>query len=399
MADPSLILDRRAELAGKPGLHAVLIGVSEYERLPGADDPPGEGLYALQKLESAALCAHALAEKLKELDGLDRLYRPLKTLRLLLAPSALELQAEPGLAAAAICAPTRANIQQALEQWRADVAESADAMGLFYYGGHGLREGEDNIFLASDFLAPGAKELDAAFKLSSIRGGMTVSDDLPDMGLDQFYFIDACREQSDILEQLPMKEPPAVFDPSLNNIADKRRAPVYFASPNGGIALSDAGVLSGFTKALIVAMDHAAPEKRWVEEKERMDWPINATSLKNGIQYLDADYKGEGKVELTGLISNPILCFAVDPPELTLKLRFAPPAIRGQVAAVALRRKQDPPIPVPGQPDDDPRSVKVKAGMYSFELVPKDAAFANPYPTPDVYISIDLPTPYFVVVS
>lgn len=399
MADPSLIWDRRTELAGKPGLHAILIGVSEYEQLPGSDDPPGDGLYALQKLQSAALGAYALAEKLKELDGLDRLYRPLKTLRLLLAPSPLELQAEPGIAAAAVCPPTRAGIQAALELWRTDVAGSAQDMALFYYGGHGLREGEDNIFLASDFLTPGTGELDAAFKLSSIRGGMTVSDDLPDMGLDQFYFIDACREQSDILEQLPMKEPPAVFDPSLNHIADKRRAPVYFASPNGGIALSDAGTLSGFTKALVIALDHAAPEKRWIEEKDRMDWPINATSLKNGIQFLDPDYKGEGKVELTGLVSNPIIGFAVDPPELILKLSFAPKAIRGQVASVALRCKQDPPIPVPGGPEDEPRLVRIKAGMYSFELVPKDAAFANPYPTPEVYVSIDLPAPYFVVVS
>ena len=398
MADPSLIRDRRAELAGKPGLHAILIGVSEYERLPGKGDPPGKGLRALKKLQSAALGAFALAGKLEELDGLDRLYRPLKTLRLLLAPSPLELQAEPGLAAAAVCPPTRANIQAALEAWRADVAESAGAMALFYYGGHGLREGEDNIFLASDFLTPGTAELDAAFKLSSIRGGMTVSDDLPDMGLDQFYFIDACREQSDILEQLPMKEPPAVFDPSLNDITDKRRAPVYFASPNGGIALSDAGTLSGFTKALVIALDHAAPEKRWNEERERMDWPINATSLKNGIQFLDPDYKGEGKVELTGLVSNPIIGFAVDPPELTLKVRFAPPDIRGAVKALNLVRKAQS-TPVPGEPADDPRLVRLTAGMYSFELVPADGRFADPYSTPEVYVSIDLPTPHFLVVT
>jgi hypothetical protein len=398
MADDSLVVDNRAALGAAPGLHAILIGVSDYANLAGPDDPAGEGLQALKKLESAAICASSLADKIKALDAQGRLFRPLKTLRLLIAPSATELE-DAGVAAAGGAVPTRANIQQALEAWREDVGAGQKEMSLFYYGGHGLREMEDNLLLASDFLAPGADPLAAAFKLSSIRNGMTSSEAYPNMGLDQFYFIDACREQSDILETLPIREPPPVFAPSLNNMTDKRRAPLYFATPNGGIALSDAGVLSGFTRALVIALDHAAPAKRWNEEKERMDWPINATSLKNGIQYLDSAYKGEGKVELTGLISNPVLCYSLDPPELTLKLRFAPSPIRGKVESVSLIRKQDQPIPVPGKPEDDPRLVKISPGMYSFELIPKEGAFANPYAIEEVYISIDLPTPHFLVVQ
>lgn len=399
MTDESLILDRRAELGAEPGLHAILIGISEYRNLAGSDDPGGDGLKALKKLQSAAIGAHALAQKLIELDGLDRLYRPLKTLRLLLAPSQLEIQDWPAIVPDTVLEPTRANIQAALEAWRADVGPGSKEMALFYYGGHGLREMEDNIFLASDFQPEGGNPLDAAFKLGSIRGGMTVSDQFPDMGLDQFYFIDACREQSDILLQLPVRDPPPVFAPSLNNITDKRRAPLYFATPNGGIALSEGGMLSGFTRALVIALDHAAPEKRWIEEKDRLDWPINASALKNGIELLDLDFKGDGKVELTGLISNPILCFSKDPPQLTLRIRYAPGNFRGKVESLSLRKKEEAPVAVPGDPDDDPRLVTLGAGMYSFELVPRGGAFANPFTVAEAYISIETPSPHFLVIS
>jgi caspase domain-containing protein len=398
MPDASLIFDRRGEIA-EPGLHAVLIGVSDYEHLSGPDEPAGDGLQMLQKLQSAALCAFELAQKLIEIDKAGRLYRPLKTLRLLVAPSQLELQNRPEIAQHPACPPNRANIQTAMEAWRADVAEDNKALAFFYYGGHGLREMEDSLLLASDFLAPGSPELDKAFKLSSIRNGMTVSEDLPAMGLDQFYFIDACREQSDILQTLPIREPPKIFEPSLNNETDDRRAPLYFASLNGGIALSDAGKLSGFTKALVISLDHASGAKRWIEEKEIEAWPINASSLKNGIQYLDADYKGEGKVELTGFISNPILCFSVDPPKLTWQVSFAPVRIRGRVASVMLENKQNQSIVLPGKREEDPRSVTLEAGKYTFKLVPEDAAFRNPYLIEDVFVSVDAPRPLVLVVS
>ena len=55
--DPSLILDRRAEMTG-PGLHAIFIGISDYQFLAEADGPPGEGLAALQKREGCARTAY-----------------------------------------------------------------------------------------------------------------------------------------------------------------------------------------------------------------------------------------------------------------------------------------------------------------------------------------------------
>jgi hypothetical protein len=394
MADPSLIIDNRARLGATPGLHAILIGISDYVHLAGPDDPGGDGLHALKKLQSPALCARALAEKIKALDADDRLVRPLKTLRMLLAPSELEREVDPSIDAAGGCLPTRANIQQALEQWRDDVGAAEEEMALFHYAGHGLREMEDNILLASDFLAPGGNELDAAFKLSSIRNGMTVSDAHPKMGLDQFYFIDACREQAPVLEQLSMREPPAVFAPTLNQRTDRRRAPLYFATTNGGVSLSDAGEVSGFTKALIVAVDHAAPTSRWNEERQREEWPINATSLKNGIQFLDPDFKGEGKVELTGLISNPVLCFSLAPPRLTLRISF-PQDKRASVARAVLKPFDGKAIRVPGRAADDPRTVPVTAGFYTVQVKPRDNAF-KPLVTAPIYVSIDLAMPHAV---
>ena len=70
-ADPSLVVDRRTSVAG-PGLHAILIGVSDYTFLPPADEPPGEGLAALKKLGSSALSAFRFREKLEALRKLKR---------------------------------------------------------------------------------------------------------------------------------------------------------------------------------------------------------------------------------------------------------------------------------------------------------------------------------------
>src|SRR5687768_1323427 len=118
--DPSLVLDRRKALTGKPGLHAILIGVSDYPHLPAADEPGGDGLAALKKLESPALSALRLHDKLIDLDADQRLPRPVKTIRMLNSPSPTEIAKEPALEGKGIPA-TRLNIKQALKAWRQDV--------------------------------------------------------------------------------------------------------------------------------------------------------------------------------------------------------------------------------------------------------------------------------------
>ncbi|HJT15616.1 MAG TPA: caspase family protein, partial [Dongiaceae bacterium] len=256
--DRSLVLDLRQDVPG-PGMHAILIGVSEYEYLPGIEDPGEEGLKALKKLASPALSAFRFEQKLVALNLAGQLPKPLKTVRLLLAPSAYELASEPGIANRG-AAPTKVNIKTALRAWRQSMAESSEAVGLFYFGGHGIRRAlEESILLAADFLDPEEVQLENCFRLSNVRAGMVPSVTFPDIGRTQFYFVDACRDKPDALDTMDDTQTPKIFDAALNTL-DDRKAPIYFATYAGGFAAGNPGEETYFYKAIDWALDHASSE-------------------------------------------------------------------------------------------------------------------------------------------
>lgn len=375
MADPSLILDRRAALAGKPGLHAVLIGVSDYANLPSADDPPGEGLAALKKLRTSSLSAYQLFRKLEEMDADGRLVRPLATVRLLQSPDADELAKEPQLAAIGGAPAGRADIAKALGLWRADVATSRDNQSFFYFCGHGIRRSlEESILLAADFLdaTPGVPKLFNSFRLSNIRNGMVPGASFPDIGREQFYFVDACREKPDALDTLDTTETPKIFDAELGGL-DDRRAPVFFATMTGGLAAGLPAQPTFFANALAWAMDHGSFGLRSVDG-QGMVWPVTAPSLKVGIEASEALLNS--RVELTGLVADPVLCFRRDPPKLPLKVALAPEPLPARVKTLSLtelntRTRLDiSPVDHVG-----PHMVDVSAGMYQMTVTPRSKRF------------------------
>src|SRR5205823_5326133 len=126
----SLVLDNRAGLAGKPGLHALIVGVSGYPHLPvpGAGAPPAEA-FGMYQLSSTSLAAYRVYRWL--LDEAQGLPVPLATCRLLLSPSADELAAEGHLAGLG-SASTVDNFLVDAAGWRTDASSSDDNMTLFY---------------------------------------------------------------------------------------------------------------------------------------------------------------------------------------------------------------------------------------------------------------------------
>jgi hypothetical protein len=373
MADPSLILDRRAALAGKPGLHAVLIGVSDYANLPSADDPPGDGLAALKRLRSSAISAHALFQKLLALDVDGRLVRPLATVRFLHSPAPEELVKEPALATIGGAPATRSSISDALDGWRTDVATAAENQSLFYFCGHGIRRSlEESILLAADFLQKGGPKLFNSFRLSNVRNGMVPGPSFPNIGREQFYFVDACREKPDALDTLDTTETPKIFDAELGGL-DDRRAPVFFATMTGGLAAGLPAQPTFFANALIWAMDNGSFGSQKLDGPGVV-WPVTAPSLKVGIEASDALF--DSRVELTGLVADPILCFRRDPPRLPLKVSLAPEPLPAPVTKLSLtemntRARLD--IAPTGQAG--PISADVSAGMYQMTVTPRSKRF------------------------
>jgi hypothetical protein len=392
VADPSLILDRRAALAGKPGLHVVLIGVSDYAHLPSADDPPGEGLAALKKLRSSSLSAYALFRKLEALDAENRLVRPLATVRLLHSPSPEELVKEPALAAIGGAPATRLEIARALGLWRQDVATARDNQALFYFTGHGIRRDlQESILLAADFLdpTPGVPKLFNSFRLSNIRNGMVPGPSFPEIGREQFYFVDACREKPDALDTLDTTETPKVFDAELGGL-DDRRAPVFFATMTGGLAAGLPAQPTFFADALIWAMDNGSFNARAVDGKGVV-WPVTAPSLKVGIEASNALF--DSRVELTGLVADPVLCFRRDPPKLPLRVALAPEPLPAPIKILSLtelntRARLDiSPIDHTG-----PHTLDVSAGMYQMTVKPRSKRFQR-VRSDILFLSIQQPMP------
>jgi Caspase domain len=364
MDDPSLVLDRRAEAGIGPGLHAIIIGVSEYSFLPAADDPPGEDLGALQKLESSALSGWRFAEKLKSLDAEKRLFRPLKTLRLLLAPSAKEIATEAALANPGGLPPVSDNIRKTLALWRQDIAASQGEQALFHFSGHGIRRSlEETILLAADFLDPAFDAvLEKAFSLRNIYNGMVPSPKRPEIGREQFYFVDACRDKPDALDKIENTDTPKVFEPFLGSF-DDRKAPIFFATKTGGSAAGVPGQVTYFTAALLWALDHGAFNATEVKGIDGTVWPITAQSLKVGVEA--ADLLFENRVELTGLVADPALCFRRDPPRVSLKMEIKPQTAHASVAKVALRDlDSDAELLVVAPEPDHPWASEIPAGHY-----------------------------------
>lgn len=391
VSDPLLILDNRAALAGKPVMHAVLIGVSDYTNLPDADDPPGDGLLALRKLRSSAMTVVRLADKLRALDAAGRLVRPLATIRLLVAPSAVEIAAEPALGGQ-FTAPTIANIELALLDWRDDVAQLRDNQAVFFFSGHGIRSSlEESILLAQDFLQPRFAEMSRSFRLSNIRNGMVPSQKFSEIGREQFYFVDACRDRPEALNGIDPIDPPAIFTADLN-IYDDRKAPIFFATTTGGIAAGEPGKPTFFGNAMLWAMENGSFGKQPVPNITGSVWPVNASSLKAGIEVADALF--DARVELTGLVSNPVLCFRRDAPEMILKVALEPADLKAEVATLSITEMntnlQTDFVPVA---TDAQVLIPITAGQYRMTARAVSNRFA-PTSSEITYFSIQVPMPW-----
>jgi hypothetical protein len=375
VADPALILDRRPALGGKPGLHLLLIGVSDYANLPSADDPPGEGLAALKQLRSSALSALALLRKIEEIDAAGHLVRPLATVRLLHSPSPDELALKPELATIGGAPALRTAIAKALTAWREDIATHRDNQALFYFCGHGVRRSlEESILLAADFLEPGLPKLFNSFRLSNVRNGMCPGPSFPEIGRDQFFFIDACREKPDALDTLDTTDTPKIFDAELGGL-DDRRAPVFFATMTGGLAAGLPAQPTFFADALIWSLDNGSFGPTRLDGHGTV-WTMTAPSLKVGIEASSALL--DSRVELTGLVADPVLCFRPDPPELPLTVSLAPEPLPAPVQTLSLtelntRTRLDiSPVPHAG-----PHTIKISAGMYQMSVKPRSKRFGR----------------------
>ena len=379
----ALVVDNRATVQG-PGIHALIVGVSQYLNLPDHDDPPREESWFLTRLTSPALRAFKIFEFVQQ----SPLRLPIKTIRLLLSPSPVELGVKPQLAAAGATRANRAGFEQFALDWRNDANTDPDDMTIFYFSGHGMQRGpEDGVLLLEDFLAPGPP-LAKCFEIGDLRNGMAPTNTFGKIAMTQFYFIDACLAREETQRKFLNPQVPEVFGVELSGV-DRRAVPTMFSTVDGAIALGRNGKPSHFAEALALALQRGADES--VDLNGSIVWPVTPITIKTAI---DLYYKKNklGDVKVGGVIGAPVIRYLSDPPDVDISVQIQPGSL-GTQCGIELFDETGA-ITQSCAPTAKPQfEATVKAGIYWVQL---DSALlkSTPYKSSLKYLTQKVPWPW-----
>ena len=311
------VIDKKKEVGEEqPGLHALLIGLSKYQYLSTGNEP-----FGFQKVEGPAASALALAHWLEKADAAGILKRKLKTLRLLWAPSDAEKAPKSPLAALAGTYVDAQEVVTTITEWRNDCMNHPDNVALFYFAGHGVNAGPDDVYLAMGDVGHQGDSYDSICRcvpVQSVFMAMAPSGRQSNMALHQFYFIDACRVFANSIENKDAD--PKIGGNKLNwDDADaERAAPIYFAANSGDPAFTPDATGTEFGKALLRVLNNSSADGRDDDERGFI-YPINTDSLRlaiNNAMGTELPPKGHFK--------NAELVLRKNPPQIDIQGRVLP---------------------------------------------------------------------------
>lgn len=322
------IIDLREPRKGKPGLHALIVGVSDYPNLPDEDAPDASKVLKMRRLSSSALAAYKIYKWLDSWKA--NLEVPLTTCRLLLSPSPLELKAEPELAGKADPA-TLSNFRKAVQQWREDAASSPKNMTLFYFAGHGVqRVRGDHVMLLEEFDDTENPMLQHAIDTTALIAGMAVVDDQRNMARNQLYFVDACRITPAVFAKYEDLPTAPLWDIVKESVEDRIAATFYTTVP-GREAYGIKGEQTVFSKALIACLSGGAGEDRiCVDDQGQPQWCVTTNSINSTLDHYLRKVNREVKTmypqrfSTSGLSSHVVIHRFDRPPEVDVLVHVVP---------------------------------------------------------------------------
>jgi Caspase domain len=375
----TLAFDARAQLGNEPGLHAFVAGISAYRHLPGGSGEPAPDDFEMGQLSAAARSAFRVYEWL--LARQAHLPVPLATIRLLLAPSASELQAEPAMGASA--GATLSELRREAKAWRADASTDPSAVTFFYFAGHGVQRTKgDAVLLLEDFGDGEGGILDKAVNTKNINNGMAPSPNFfPNIARTQLYFVDACRSMHERFQQYEQLATSNVWDVELAGV-DNRRAPTYFATIPGAPAYARPGGQTLFSEALLDCLNGAAaePEDEQGQDRWRVTHHTLAEKLSKQVAELAGNEEAEQWVTSDGLGGDTAIHYLDDPPNVELELELDPPDALAY-AQIAILNDTGAPAgqPLPKPLDPHPFSASLPAGIYTIKAAinPPQPSYVN----------------------
>lgn len=294
----SLVIDRRQDVPG-PGVHALVVGVSKYAHLPAHDLPPEAATWDLKSLGTSALAAAAVADWLRGAGA--NLAKPLKTLRLLLSPTDIELARRADWPAP-LTEPTRNAFESAIVEWRKDCESSRDNVAFFYFAGHGFTRGrgDNNLLLtSSDLFAPGYT-LKNAVLASNIFNGMAPQTATDNVAREQFYFFDCCRTYPAQLASFDDKNVLPVLNVlATEGVPDNRAYGRWYATQDNTSAYGSTGKGTAFGAALVDALEKAGrkiPGVGWCVDARSITLRLSGRYTKPGVQGMDQSESSPGPI-------------------------------------------------------------------------------------------------------
>jgi hypothetical protein len=358
----TVVIDNSAALNGGPGVHAFIVGVSDYPALPDKPDDCLPRHHGMVKLDSAALAALQFYRWLRKAGREGRLPLPLATCRLLLSPSDLEIQRETTLRKLAARASLQ-NFLTAATEWRDSAAGHSENITFFYFAGHGVQRNRSNLVLLLEGFGTGVGgPLVHGVDLSALRDGMAPTRDRPNIAQTQYYFADACRTRPTHFREVAEVAPTQVFAPD-NSGTDGRIAPIVFATAYGETAAGIRGKGSLFGEELISCLEGRAGDLHELASGEER-WAVSLSRLINVMTTKARDQR-DYEVQVAGTVGDPVICFLTKRPKAEVVFHIVP-AEAASAVRISLRPEEvrartrvlGPPV------NPNPHVITIPAGNY-----------------------------------
>lgn len=253
--------------AGTAGVHALLVGVGNYA------DP------AIPRLASAPASALAFADWLHTKQAMPQ--AELGSIALLASsPSGAPLSWQ----GQALAAPTRQNLQAAVDSWLVRAGSDPENVAVFYFCGHGveLGGGMQSLLLEDVNLASPADPFANALAFNDFLAGMESCG-----ARKQVYVLDACRELPPGLDKWSTGVQPGSpfvrFNPIARHKQQPRKCPVLQAAAASQKAWQGTQ-LGWFTEMLLAVLEGAAGSNRFSAQPNQ--YPVNTRDITATIDYL-----------------------------------------------------------------------------------------------------------------
>lgn len=365
----------------KNGMHALLIGVSEYPFAShGKSENKDRDNFNIGQLSAQSRTVAALADWL--IQNRASLAFPLKSVRLLVSPSPNELAENPRLDEL----PTSdlSSVSAAAKNWQRDAAQSTANSTLFYFAGHGIqRTRGDSVLLLKDFLDPASNtDLDRTIGFNNVYNGMGNFRSFPNLAHTQFYFVDACHSDIEALALFEEQEPAQIFKVDRGG-EDDRIAPIFYSSAPGKAAMAQRNQQTLFGSDLLACLAGAAAENTSLGNGVT-GWVVTVGKLHDALLKMVDRYNALCGATLRscvidkfspGALEQPI-CTVADAPSVLCTLDLFPPEA-GKVASLTF----DIPgvdMPITVSAPESPFICTKPAGIYALHAT-IDAAHRAQY--------------------